>query len=1433
MKESKYGVDEKGLFAVEKIYKGEELIYEYDPLVEEWPFYPDNDKRGKYTKAELFKLIENNPKLSKLIYYQAYNVDDDLFNLPFKYAVMDSDNVDDCEKRFPHTLFINHSCDPNIGFIEVTKCYALRDIDIGEEIAHNYGCIMTKNPFQVGLKCQCGSKEKCQQILRMDFYKDPIWRQENERYCFSYVKKKIQELLYNNETIAKTTIVEQQMSMTDASMFWLGVLHGYKLDRSLPLPFDRYRLVDEDRTGRGISVFVDFGEDLSHYFLHYASSMNIELEHLVFAIYYAFMFKLTNGETDLCVAVNIDSRHKDEFKTAIGLFGNIVPLRCQLDPHWSFRRLIEHVCEIIASTMKYSYFPLKRILAQHSNASKPAFLDILFEFLSNENVENKILFDDSRLHAMSMTSIRSNDEEIMSNFDFSLTMQHNSNTNQLSCTINASLDLFNRNTIEKVGQRFHSICKQLFTSTHDQTNQSIYELSLVMPDEILLKQSMNNTQVSFTSSTCIHQEFVYQVMKHPQKLAVELDDQSLTYSELLHYVQVLSLTIVNEYHVLPGEVVCQCVERSLSMVIGIMGIEIAGGVYCPLSPRDPQHRLHGLVEQTQCRLVLAHHSTTLKFSSEIVSCNLDLIWNVDHINSSIIMDRLLDIVVTTDDIAYIVFTSGSTGTSKGVQIRHRNLLSCIDSLVRLNLFTNKDTMIQMASCSYDVHVQEIIGTLIAGSTIIMLHPQGNMDLDYITKMLNEKQVSYLQCVPAYVNILLEFLQSHSIPSFGNLRNVDIGGEASTVQLMDKLYTYLPQTCSVWNIYGPAETTVDCTGYIIVRNLNMISIPMGRPLLNYRCMIMNEYLQSSITGEEGELFIGGVGVFAGYLGRNDLTAKALVEIDGEVFYRTGDLVRMENNGLLHYQGRKDHQVKLRGQRIELGEIERCLLDITSISACVVIKWNDDYLVAYVQSSDIHEEQLRQHCQSHLPSHMIPSFFIILEKLPLNANGKVDRKYLPIQKTSFHSPGTIHHQHVEPRNELEIYIHSLWCQILCYTRISIDTNFFGIGGHSLLLIQLYQNYKMTLNIDATKINISRLFEYTTIADHARLIHQSIDDPETYQKLSVIHDTQETSIRERVCLSSQENIILVADELSRYEPFPVTEIQLAYLVGREGIIDLGHASAFVYSEYDFSSTFNIECFERALNYLIQRHEALRLIFPSHTEQKILKTVPYYSISILNLDDVQSSQKHLIERREQLSHQIRPADQWPLFDFQMTRFISDDGYNIRLHFGFDILILDFWSTNLVLYELNQLYCNRDVILAELKLSYRDYIVAEQQWKHTTTYSNDRQYWINRLKSFPLGPNLPLQCLPNEIHVQRHCNAATILDQSLWQKLRKRITDHGLTPAGFLASIYALVLSKWSDNKHFALNLPVFNRLPIHPQVNQIAGDFTTVIPLEINSDK
>ncbi len=357
------------------------------------------------------------------------------------------------------------------------------------------------------------------------------------------------------------------MPMTAASMFWLDTLYDCNLDQSLTLPYDRYRLSDEHRTGGRTSVSFDFGQDLSHHFLVYALSKKIEPQYLALATYYAFLFKSTNGGRDLCIGMNINNRYHDGLKSIIGLFENIIPLRCQLDPHRSFHELTEHVCEIATNSMKYSYFPLQRILDQHPNVTKPAFLNIFFEFLINEseNNKNEVMIGDARLHPMP-NSLKRNKHEMMDTLDFSLLIEYDVNINQLSCTINASLDFFNVKTIDKIGQRFHSMLEQMFQVTNHQMAKPLYELSLILSDERLLMESMNNTEISVPSVTCIHHEFVCRVMKHPQKLAVEIDEQSLTYCELLYYVQLLSLNLLIEQNIVPGEIICQCVERSLSMV---------------------------------------------------------------------------------------------------------------------------------------------------------------------------------------------------------------------------------------------------------------------------------------------------------------------------------------------------------------------------------------------------------------------------------------------------------------------------------------------------------------------------------------------------------------------------------------------------------------------------------------------------------------------------------------------------------------------------------------------------------------------------------------------------------------------------------------------------------------------------------------------------
>ncbi|CAF4447973.1 unnamed protein product, partial [Rotaria sp. Silwood2] len=442
---------------------------------------------------------------------------------------------------------------------------------------------------------------------------------------------------------------------------------------------------------------------------------------------------------------------------------------------------------------------------------------------------------------------------------------------------------------------------------------SLHQLSIILPQEHALIHTLKTNDINRSSAifNTVPQSFSQVAFSHLQKVSVELDEQALTYGELLFYVQQFALLLINVYGVKEGDVVCQCVERSLSMVIGIMSIQMAGASYCPLSPRDPLQRLYSLIEETHSHIILVHQLTQNKFQFNIPMIDIDAAINTENMLNDIDLSRLTNVTMDRDSIAYVLFTSGSTGTPKAAQIRHQNFIEAIRSISEVGILSEEDTVVQMTPCSFDGHLEDIVGTLIVGGTLVMLRPHGHMDFEYLSNATDT-----------------------------------------------------------------------------------MTVPIGSLLPGYRCAILDDFSQPVFTGQEGELFVGGVGVFAGYLGRNELTEKALVDIDGEQFYGTGDLVHFDSHGVLYYVGRKDHQVKLHGQRIELGEIERCLLQASSdVSRCVVVKHDDDHLVAYIQSNNMNEERLRQYCRSHLPPFMVPSMFIIVEQLPLNANGKLDRKRLP--------------------------------------------------------------------------------------------------------------------------------------------------------------------------------------------------------------------------------------------------------------------------------------------------------------------------------------------------------------------------------------------------------------------------------------------------------
>ncbi|CAF4019986.1 unnamed protein product, partial [Adineta steineri] len=1242
---------------------------------------------------------------------------------------------------------------------------------------------------------------------------------------------------HNNTTLRYLdyAIIEQEMSMSGASMFWHDVLHDCKLDQSLPLPYDRYRLSSEHRTGRVTSISFDFGSGLSQYFLTYSSFNGISFQHLALAVYFLFLFKLTNGEEDLCTGMTVDNRYRDEFKSIIGLFENIIPLRCQLDSQWSFHQLLEYVQEFVTKSMKYSYFPLQRILGQRSNISNPAFLNISFEFISTT------IKDDNQLSLLPfLPKIIGN--ERMSNFDFIANFQHNMDVDALSCTISASLDLFNVETINKISQQFHSMLNQLFTSVDNRMNKSICEISLTLPNERLLMQSMNNTQVPFHSGTCIHHEFVCQVMKYPQKLAVELDEQSLTYAELLYYVQILSLHLINKHHVVPGEIICQCVERSLSMVIGILSIAMVGSAYCPLSLRDPPQRLQALVNQTESRLILVHASTPAIFSPDNLTLNIDCIICVEERFSKIHLNELSNVPVTPESIVFVIFTSGSTGIPKAVQLRHRNFTEFMHSFVNIDVVTKSDTIIQMARCSFDNHLLSLVGTLIIGSTLVMLRPEGNMDVEYLTRVLDQKQITVMHAVPSLLNSLFEFLTiSKRTSAVKCLRSLCSGGEAVNVKQVSLFQNLVGEQCRIRNHYGPAEITINCACHLIDLNKSQTSISIGQLLPNYQCLILDEFLQFVGIGCEGELLVTGVGIFDGYFNRDDLTAKAVININGAMYYKTGDLVRMDTEGLLFYVHRQDYQIKLHGQRIELGEIERCLLNTTSISACIVMKWNDDHLVAYVQSSShMKEEELRQHCQSHLPPHMIPSIFIILDKLPLNSNGKVDRKQLPSPHfSSTHLTNTI--ELLLPTNHIEVSIHHIWCDIFKLNQISTDTNIFTIGGHSLLIMQLFHRYKIEFHLEANTLSISNLFQHPTIIYHAQLIQQSISTIHTLGNYpwSSLHLTQARAsfAQERIYLDEQIRFSSNKTTMNNMYVIPLL-YRISSMYDHISINRFYHAFASVITKHDILRT---SLYIDDTNSNIMQHCLdANIILDNHMKSCGLTVINLYNNErrhmtemvkeILNQSDLFDLSKGRVIRCHILRHYDQSQDS---ISYENDDLLSEnDHILISIHHA----MFDGASRSIFLRDLSLAYQSDDSQVRSSmdgnSLNYIDYSVHE----HIMDMSLSREFWHYQLQGYNIecSLSLPVDRQRSSTNQQRSGLASIAeinFDNELCTSFLNYASSHHLTLFQLGLSIFYVFLFKLTHGQN-DLCIGSINANRYRSETVNMIGMFVSTLPYRVELD-
>ena len=796
-----------------------------------------------------------------------------------------------------------------------------------------------------------------------------------------------------------------------------------------------------------------------------------------------------SGQNDISVGTPIAGRRWSETEPLIGFFVNTLVLRTQVDEELTLHNFLKLVRETTLTAYEHQDLPFESIvddLQPERNLNRTPLFQVMLT-LQNAGLE------DVRLPNIDVTPVAFPVE--LAKFELNLAMAEG--PNGLDGELSYESDLFNPGTISRFVRSFRIFLHAMLAAPH----QRINEVSLLDEEEkSQVVEEWNRTEEQF-SLTLVHELFERQAVVNPAHLAVIFEGQQLTYGELngranqlAHYLKKLGVG--------PEAPVGICLERSVEMVVGIMGVLKAGGGYLPLEPSYPGERLGYMVREAQPKVVLTQRA----YCERLGETGARLICLKEE-EGEIAKESLRnpEQQCTEENLVYVIYTSGSTGVPKGVMNVHGGLRNRLNWMQQQYQLRAEDRVLQKTPYTFDVSVWEFLWPLMSGATLVVARPGGHQDSDYLVELMERNQITVTHFVPAMLGV---WLGHEGVKRCRSLRRVICSGEALGVDLQKKLQRVLG--ASLHNLYGPTEASIDVTYWDCPREWEKNYVPIGKGIANTRVYVLNEEMEAAPVGVAGELYLGGVGLARGYVGRGDMTAERFVPDGlsgraGERLYRTGDLVRWREDGQLEFLGRRDQQVKLRGFRIEMGEIEAVLNQHEGVQESVVVavgkKTEEKRLVGYVvrvkteakeeEEEEIEEvgagersseevrgvtgRELQRYLEGKLPEYMVPRAYVFLEKLPLTTSGKIDRKALPKP-----TPDVVIQS--LPRDPLELELARIWENVLATTPVGINQNFFDLGGHSLLAIRLVSAIEARMK---TRVPLVALFRYPTVEGLASVL------------------------------------------------------------------------------------------------------------------------------------------------------------------------------------------------------------------------------------------------------------------------------------------------------------------------------------------------------------
>ncbi|MBW4417615.1 MAG: amino acid adenylation domain-containing protein [Myxacorys californica WJT36-NPBG1] len=839
----------------------------------------------------------------------------------------------------------------------------------------------------------------------------------------------------------------------------------------LELPADRLR--PPEQTFHGATQSLLLPKSLSEALKDLSHRENATLFMTLLAAFKILLYRYTN-QIDLVIGTTIANRNRAEVEGLIGIFINTLILRTDLSDNPSFRTLLERVQQVTLEAYAHQDLPFEKLVEElqpdRSLSYNPLF-QVMFQLRNAPMPDLELLGV-----TLSVLPIETHTTQ----FDLSLDVTEVADG--LQVLMEYSTDLFDDSTITRMLGHFQT----LLTGIVANANQSVSSLPLLTAAEHQQLLEWNQTQIDYCLEQCVHQQFEAQVERTPDAIAVIFQDQQLTYRELnqranqlAHYLQTLGVGA--------DDLVGICVDRSLDMIVGILGILKAGGAYVPLDPAYPANRLAFMLTDAQVSVLLTqnHLHHCLPATDATVLC-LDTDWQ------RIAQEPQTNPVScsTPNQLVYVIYTSGSTGQPKGVMIEHRSLVNYTQAAVENWQLTRNDRVVQFASFSFDTSAEEIFPCLTGGATLVL---RSNALSGWMVEFLQACQdwnITVLDLPTAYWHELTTSLERDRLALPSSVRLVIIGGEKAQIDRFALWQKHVKSSVRLLNTYGPTEATIVSTQWEFTENSTHSALPIGSAIPNAQAYVLDQFLQLVPVGVPGELHIGGVGLARGYRNHPDLTREKFIanpfSSDPEArLYKTGDWVRYRADGNLEYLGRIDDQVKIRGFRIELGEIELALNSHAKVQTAVVLLREDmpgqKRLVAYLvleleQILDLSE--LRHFLKEKLPEYMVPAIFVVLDTLPLTANGKIDCRSLPLPDQTRPELPTAS----APSTQAEQQLVKIWSEVLGLEQVGIHENFFELGGDSILSIQIIAK----ANQVGLRITPKQLFQHQTIAELAAVVH-----------------------------------------------------------------------------------------------------------------------------------------------------------------------------------------------------------------------------------------------------------------------------------------------------------------------------------------------------------